>query len=275
MRNLAAVIKLEVDILLRLRTPVTNLAEIVKCSLKSGFHKRLQAAEQITPTESTPAPRVMKERLVHVKPSVIAHYAVEQLSAVHRRRLHDRRNKVVLFKIEDLDLVAKLAKERGEGPWRVHGPVGEVWIPVTCKAIGFLQRFSCLVIKPDDELRFRKDIRLPKQTDRLFVFLDLGLLVEEIKFHLGSSLRTKGNVHEPRLAPETQHILVTLDICDARIDSPFDAIRQTAPYQLFTELRELLAIDGWLLVSENEETDIMIIDEVLDFIDDFFGSRTR
>src|SRR3954452_20827179 len=47
--QLAIVVEVEVDLLLRLRTPIADLAEVVELTLEAGFQERLQTPEQIPP----------------------------------------------------------------------------------------------------------------------------------------------------------------------------------------------------------------------------------
>src|SRR5690348_7278361 len=45
----ALVVEVEVDLLLRLRAPVADLAQVVELALEAGLQERLQAAQQVAP----------------------------------------------------------------------------------------------------------------------------------------------------------------------------------------------------------------------------------
>jgi len=63
---------------------------------------------------------------------------------------------------------------------------------------------------------------------------------------------------ETRAPVEGQQFLVAVDIGDAGVDPPLDLVGQSAVDQLLTEADEGLAVDGRLLVGEDEETDAVV-----------------
>ena len=75
-------------------------------------------------------------------------------------------------------------------------------------------------------------------------------------------------MNQPGTAIERQILLVAQDIGDPRVDAPLHLVRQAARDQFLAELDKLLAIDGGLLIGEDEEADIVFRVERLDFIDD-------
>ncbi len=74
-------------------------------------------------------------------------------------------------------------------------------------------------------------------------------------------------MHQPRLAPERQQILVAHDVGDAGVDAPLDLVGQPAPDQLLAEFGELRLVDRRLLVGEDEEAHLMVVHQPLDLVD--------
>ncbi len=75
-------------------------------------------------------------------------------------------------------------------------------------------------------------------------------------------------MHEPRLAPERQQVLVAHDVGDAGVDAPFDAVGQAAGDQLLAEFGELRLVDRRFLVGEDEEPDLVVVHQPLDLVHD-------
>ena len=78
-------------------------------------------------------------------------------------------------------------------------------------------------------------------------------------------------MHQPRLAEQGQQVLVAHDIGDAGVDAPLDLVRQAARDQLFAELDELATVDRGFLVGKDEEADLMVVHQPLDFVRDLLG----
>ena len=213
----------------------------------------------------------MEQRLLHVEAAVVVHHPVEQFGAVHGVGLHDRGDEIVFGEIEDLHLVAQLLEERREGPRRVHGPVGEVRLPIPGHAVGFFQRFGCLVVEADDELRFGEDVGFAQQADRFLVLRHLGFLVEAVELQLRGRFGAKAHMHEAGLAPHLEIVAVAVDVGDAGVDAPLHLVGQTTGDEFFAEFGELLLVDGGFLVGEDEEADIVVVDQPLDLIDHLLG----
>ena len=120
-------------------------------------------------------------------------------------------------------------------------------------------------------MRLNENIGLAQQPDGHFIFLDLGFLVELVELQLRGGFGAKAHMHKPGLAVEFQQFAVAINIGHARIDAPFHFVRQAACDQFLAEFDEFLAIDGGFFIRQNEETDTMIFNEILDLVDDVFG----
>ena len=94
-------------LLLALRAPVADAAQVVERALEAALQEGLQAAHQVLALVLVLLPGVLEEALVHEEAAVVVHHPVEQLGAVHRVGLHDRGDEVVLLEVEHLDLVEK------------------------------------------------------------------------------------------------------------------------------------------------------------------------
>jgi hypothetical protein len=70
----------------------------------------------------------------------------------------------------------------------------------------------------------------------------------------------------PCFAIQRQLFFIAQDVRHAGVDTPLNF--QVAPDQFFAKRDKFLFVDGRLLVSEDEEADIVIADQALDFIDD-------
>jgi hypothetical protein len=78
-------------------------------------------------------------------------------------------------------------------------------------------------------------------------------------------------MHQTGLAVERQEVLVAHDVGHTGVDAPLDFVRQPACDQLVAEFNELLAVDGGLFVRKDEKADIVLGDQLFDFIDNLLG----
>ncbi len=66
-RTRARLVKVEVDLLARLRPPVIDLAEIVELALETCFQEGLETSQQVASALSAAGPWIGEQRLLHVE----------------------------------------------------------------------------------------------------------------------------------------------------------------------------------------------------------------
>ena len=213
----------------------------------------------------------MKQRFFHIKAAIVFQHPFQQCAPGHGFGFHDGGDKVVFRIVEHLDLIAQFLEQGGEGPWRIHRPIGQIGLPIPSHAVGFFQRFRGFVIQPHDELRLGENIGLAQQANGLFVLGDGGFLVELVQFQLGCGLGAKADMHQTRLAIKAQQIFVAHNVGDAGVDAPLHPVWQIARDQFVAEFDEFAAVDGGFFIGQNEKSNTMVFYQILDFIDHFLG----
>ncbi len=104
-----------------------------------------------------------------------------------------------------------------------------------------------------------------QELDRLLVLRGGGFLVEAVELQLRRGFGAQRHVDQPGLAVEGQQLLVAQDVGHAGVDAPQDG--ELALDEFLAEGDELLAVDGGLLVGEDEEADLVVAHQGLDLVD--------